>query len=341
MFASIAILMPLLTAQARAAEEMTRYILDTDIASDCDDAGAVAMVNAAIDNGDLNVLAMTVSTGGPYGAPALAAINAWYGHREIPVGTLKDPKFWVGGGKDKPAGAFNFESFNHVLTEQSYAKLKSGEDAPDAVDLLRKTLAAQPDSSVVIQTIGPLPNAYNLMRSKPDAHSPLDGMALVKQKVKMLIITGGRQPAGTSSNFSKAGAAKFTKPVIDLWPTRIVFVGNDVGHDIKSSWKRNADKTKESPARRAYALFYKDDGLHEHHSADQAGILFAIKGIGDVYELVENGHQTCDDSGNTKWVEGKVEGKDHAYVKRREGAKEKIADQIEAMMTQPRKDGRL
>src|SRR5690606_31976794 len=118
-------------------------------------------------NGNLNVLAMTVSTGGPYGAPALAAINTWYGHRLIPVGTLKDPTFWVGGGRDKPAGAYNYESFNHALTDAPYARIKHGDEMPDAVDLLRQTLAAQPDGSVVIQTLGPLSNVFNLMRSKP------------------------------------------------------------------------------------------------------------------------------------------------------------------------------
>lgn len=319
---------------------MIRYILDTDMASDCDDAGALAMVNAAIDNGDLNLLAVTVSTGGPYGAPAVAAINTWYGHREVPVGTLKDPTFWVGGSKDKPAGAYNYESFNHVLAEESFAPLKHGDDAPDAVDLLRQTLAAQPDGSVVIQTLGPLSNMHNLMRSRPDQHSPLDGMELIRHKVKTLIITGGRQPAGTSSNFSKEDAEKFTKPVIDEWPGRIIFVGNDVGHDIKTSWKRHADKTVHSPARRAYALFYRDAGLHEHHSADQAGVLFAIEGPGDLFELVETGHQTCDPEGHTKWVDTEVPGKDHAYVRRRPGTEQAIAERIEALMTQPRIDGR-
>ena len=178
------------------------------------------------------------------------------------------------------------------------------------------------------------------MQSGPDDASPLDGKSLIRQKVKQLIITGGRQPEGTSSNFSKEDAEKFTKPVIDEWPGRIVFVGNDVGHDIQTSWRSNADKTKLSPARKAYGIFYKGDDLKPHHSADQAGVLFAIKGVGDVYELVETGHQTCDAEGKTKWVDEEIPGKDHAYVRRREGTKEEIAEQIEALMTQPRKEGR-
>ena len=131
------------SAQSPAGEPV-RYILDTDIASDCDDAGAVAMVNALLDRKEVNVLAMMVSTGGPYGAPALSAINTWYGHQGIPIGTLKDPAFWVGGSMDAPANAYNYESYNHHLAISSPVSIKSGDEAPDATTLYRKILAAQP-----------------------------------------------------------------------------------------------------------------------------------------------------------------------------------------------------
>ena len=112
------------------AAEPVRYILDTDIASDCDDAGAVAMVNSLIDSGEANVLAMMVSTGGQYGAPALSAINSWHGHGEIPIGTLKNAKFWVGGSPEQPAGAHNYESYNRVLAEKYPVQVRKGDDAP-------------------------------------------------------------------------------------------------------------------------------------------------------------------------------------------------------------------
>ena len=47
----------------------------------------------------------------------------------------------------------------------------------------RRVLAAQPDRSVAISSVGLLTNLAALLRSGPDDNSPLDGRALVAQKV--------------------------------------------------------------------------------------------------------------------------------------------------------------
>lgn len=320
-----------------AAGEPVRYILDTDIASDCDDAGAVAMVNALADNGEVNVLAMMVCTGGPYGAPALSAINGWYGRQDIPLGTLKDPAFWVGGGPDKPAGAFNYESYNQYLATRFPVTLKSGTDAPDATALYRRILAAQPDASVVVNTIGPLVNLRKLMESPADATSPLNGMDLIRAKVKLLVVTGGRNPEGTSSNFSKQGAGVYAKPVIEGWPTPVVFVGNEIGGKILTGWDPAPDAaSRGNPARAAYGRFHGTD-TQKHHTSDQAGILYAIRGNGAIFALVEDGHQVCDEKGQTQWVPGPAPAGRHAYVRKLDGADAAIAAAAEALMNQGRK----
>lgn len=334
---TIAAFVTALSLATGALAEPIKYILDTDIASDCDDAGAVAMVNALIDNGEVDVLAMMVCTGGRYGAPALSAINTWYGHGDIPIGTIKNPKFWVGGDPAKPSGAYNYESYNRHLAEHFPTALKDGNDAPDARELYRKILAGQPDGSVVINTIGPLGNLALLLQTPADAHSPMNGMDLVRAKVKTLVITGGRNPEGTSSNFSKEDAEQYTKPVIDTWPTPIVFVGNEIGGKIMTSWRPNAAATVGNPARVAYQQFYKGDDTKSHHSSDQAGILYAIRGNGELFTLVDDGHQTCDDTGKTKWVTGTIDGKRHAYLRKRDGVDQTIGETCEALMTQGRK----
>ena len=45
-------------------------------------------------------------------------------------------------------------------------------------------LAAQPPRSVAIASIGILTNLAALLRSPPDAHSPLPGAALVAEKAR-------------------------------------------------------------------------------------------------------------------------------------------------------------
>jgi hypothetical protein len=317
-------------------EEPPRYILDTDIASDCDDAGAVAMANVLMNRGEVRILVMMVSTGGVYGAPALSAINTWYGNGNIPIGTLKDPKFWSGGGLKQPAGTHNFESYTPVLAKGFPTAFKSGSDAPDATDLYRRILAAQPDASVVINTIGPLINLARLMESGPDAHSSLNGMELIRKKVKELVVTGGRNPAGTSSNFSKAGAGVYTRTVLRDWPSPIVFVGNEVSISVLTGWKRNSEANEGNPAREAYRLFHAGDVTKERASSDHAGVLYSIRGLGTLFDLVEGGYQEVADDGSTVWTSGTAPGRRHAYLRKR--VKDAVLKEVfEELMTQGRK----
>jgi hypothetical protein len=199
--------------------------------------------------------------------------------------------------------------------------------------LYRQVLAKQPDGSVVINSIGPLINLAHLLKTGPDAASPLTGAELVKLKVKQLVITGGRNPKGTSSNFSKENAEEFTKPIIETWPTPVVFVGNEIALDLKVGWQKNREATEGNPARLAYKLFFK--GAENPRScADQAGVLYAIRGLGEFFKLHDTGHQTCDDKGTTAWSEKPLPSLRHAYLVKNEGVDEKISGAIESLMTQ-------
>ncbi len=323
-------------AEPGAEPAAVKLIVDTDIASDCDDAGALAMVNALADRGEAELLAVMVATGGPYGAPAASAINAWYG-RDVPIGTLKDPRFWSGGDPSQPSGAYNFDRYNRVLAEKYSPPLRHGDDAPDARLLYRKILAAQPDDSVVINTLGALINLHHLLQTPPDEHSPLDGKSLVARKVKQLVVCGGKNPKGTSSNFSKASAGPYTKSVIDNWPTPILFVGNEIGGPILTGFDRAVTANKDHPARLAYTIFHHDDEAKKRPSWDQAGVLVAVRGFGNVYGQIDVGHMTCDDKGMSEWSGQPAEGKRHAYLTKRADADAKLTEILESLMNQPRR----
>ena len=53
--------------------------------------------------------------------------------------------------------------------------IRNASQVPDAVDVYRRVLAASPPRSVTIASVGLLTNLELLLRSGPDAHSPLDG----------------------------------------------------------------------------------------------------------------------------------------------------------------------
>lgn len=76
-------------ASADATRQPVRLIVDTDMFSDVDDAGALALANAFADAGEARLLAVMVNTPSRWGAPAADAIDTYYHRGGVPVGTLK------------------------------------------------------------------------------------------------------------------------------------------------------------------------------------------------------------------------------------------------------------
>jgi inosine-uridine nucleoside N-ribohydrolase len=100
------------------------------------------------------------------------------------------------------------------------------------VAVYRRLLAAQPDTSVTVVTVGFLTNVRNLLESKPDSLSPLDGKALVKRKVKQWVAMAGKFPEGKEFNIEKDATA--SQVAIDGWPSPILFSGFEIGEKVKT-----------------------------------------------------------------------------------------------------------
>ena len=156
---------------ARPAPE--RLIFDTDLGDDVDDAGTFAVMHALADRGEVEVLAVGIVNGHPDAVPCADAINTWYGRPDLPIGTIAK--------RDAP---INRDTFKMGQVAAAYPHDLTQAAAPDVVGLYRRVLAAQPDRSVTLVTVGQATNVANLLKSKPDAHIPLDGVELVRRKVK-------------------------------------------------------------------------------------------------------------------------------------------------------------
>jgi inosine-uridine nucleoside N-ribohydrolase len=296
-----------------------KVILDSDIGPDCDDAGAVAVLNALADKGEAHILAMMCCTGSEWGAPCLQAINTYYGRGNIPVGTLKVPP----GFLDQEERL----KFNRYVAQNFPCTLKSGRDAPDAVDLYREILAAQPDGSVVIAAIGPLSNLRNLLDSPPDDYSSLDGRSLVALKVRQLSVMGGAFPAGKEWNFEQDPEAAVA--VTERWPTPILFSGFEIGITILTGESLYTQTPTENPVRKAYEL-YTNSG--KRYSWDQTVVLFAVRGLADYWKIETGGRVIVENSGRNRWDDSVDQG--HAYLKSRMPARH-LANLIEELMIQP------
>ena len=91
-------------------------------------------------------------------------------------------------------------AYTEDLVHNWPSTVKNTSQVHDAVRLYRRTLAAQPDRSVAISSIGLLTNLDGLLSSMPDEHSPLNGIDLVARKVRRVAIMGGSYPSSSRSS---------------------------------------------------------------------------------------------------------------------------------------------
>ena len=71
------------------SEQPVMVILDTDISTDVDDVGAVAVLHSLADRGEARILGMMISSGDPWSASCLSALNTFFNRPHIPIGVVK------------------------------------------------------------------------------------------------------------------------------------------------------------------------------------------------------------------------------------------------------------
>jgi len=285
----------LMIAQNQMPKEI---IFDTDIGPDWDDVGATATLHALADLGEAEILAMMVSSGGHsgiWGPPCLDAFNTYYGRPDIPIGVAQ-------GGPDFGS------SYNQQIAEEFPQDLGTS-GAWNAVELYRKVLSEQPDSSVTIITTGFMTNLADLLKSTSDTYSQLNGMELVQKKVKQWVCMGGGFPSsGGEFNFNRDAAA--TKYAVENWPRPALFSGAEIGSPIRTGAKL-ALTSASNPIRRAYELAGGYVGS-TRSSWDQTAVLAAIRNPLLYWDLEETGSCSVADNGANEWLSSPD--KDHSYL---------------------------
>jgi hypothetical protein len=293
-------------------------ILDTDIASDVDDVGAVAVLHALANRGEAKILAMGVAVDNPWSAPCLDAINTYFNRPGIPLGVIK-------GHAVKDSSKYAQEIASHFPHD-----IDDVDDLLDAPTLYRQVLAQQPDHSVVIVSIGMLTNLRHLLESSPDEFSPLGGRDLVKQKVRAWVCMGGKFPKGHEYNLISDGpAAEYT---IRNWPTPVIFSGHEIGNVIMTGpGLRKLDG--QSPIRRAFELY---NGLTPRPSYDQTAVLYAVRGLdgglSDLWSLQTGGRLVVNKDGSDKWQPSGE--RQHSYLVQK-APPSTMAKIIEDLMLEP------
>lgn len=309
-----------MSVASQAAEPPVRIIFDTDVDHDCDDIGALFILHGAVERGEAQLLATMGCTSSVAIAPCLDAVNTWFGRPEIPVGTLKDQGF------------LDHKGFANEIIRRYPHKYSSGKDYPDAVALYRQTLAKQQDGSVVVLAVGPLRNLANLLKSRPDDASPLDGPALIAKKVKRLEIMGGTYPPMANAkegewNFKQDPAAAAL--VCSTWPTPVVFNGE--GGSTNSGRRVTYEMPEHNPLTMAYRLYPGVGFAGDRLSWDSVSALVALRGAEPWYKVVSGGTNVTDPiTGINVWHS--KEDRQHSYLVLK-ARKPEIETVIEDMQT--------
>lgn len=277
--------------------EPVPIIFDTDMGNDVDDAMALAMIHSLEKRGACKLLAVTITKDHPKAAPYIDALNTFYGAPDIPIGVVRD-------GPTKEEGKY----LKATDDETKYPRdLKSGEDAPDALVLLRKTLAAQPDQSISLIQVGFFTNFARLLDTPADDHSPLNGRDLVAKKVKLLsIMAGAFQTIGGHNNHYIEYNVKYDIPAAQKlakeWPTPIVWSGFEIG--IAAAYphvsiERDFNYVPHHPIKESYYLY--NPPPHDRPTWDLTSVLAAVYPDRDYFTLSVSGNVTVEDDGFTRF----------------------------------------
>jgi pyrimidine-specific ribonucleoside hydrolase len=293
-------------------------IFDSDMGPDYDDVGALAMLHAMADKKEAEVLATIASTRYNGVATIFDILNTYFGRPGLPVGVPKG----------KALELKDFQHWTDTLIARYPYSIKRNDDAVDAIALYRSILAAQPDHSVTIITVGFLTNIAALLQSPPDKYAALTGTALVEKKVLRLVSMAGAFPSGHEFNVrmdAASAAYAFTH-----FPRPILFSGVEIGFPIKTGLQliNNADISS-SPVKDVYRMcmaMTKED-VSGRSSWDQTAVLVAIRGHETWYD-VQEGRIVLDAEGRNEWDKN---GKGHFYLVEK-NPRSVVANAIEELM---------
>ena len=277
---------------------MPLIILDTDIGSSTDDLFAMEMLYRYEEQGRCKLLGIVIDREGEDYAACADVMGTFFGHGDVPLGLERDgvkaPRVYIDYKQlYKHTGNDGQLMFRRSLAD--YASL------PDGWRLYRQLLAAQPDHSVTIVSMGFVTCLEKLLRSAPDSLSPLSGVELVQRKVRRLCLMGGvfgQAVEPIESNFLQC--VESVQTLFSLWPAEvdIMMSPGEVGDGIEylpETVIADIDWTDAHPIKQVYMAYDCNTG---QKMWDPLPVIQAVEGDG-LFNLSERGYVTVSDKAET------------------------------------------
>lgn len=268
-------------------ESVPLVILDTDIGSSTDDFFALEMLYRYEEQGRCRLLGVMVDRMGEDCAACADVMDTYFGHGDIPIGLIRNgienPAVWI----DYKALPTLTDSNGNLLFQHSVTDYST---LPDGWKLYRRLLAAQPDHSVSIVSTGFVTCLAQLLESVADEYSPLDGVELVRRKVKCIYLMGGVFGDSEEPDFNFAQGITFAQSFFRLWPNEVdmVFSPMEVGQEIEYSPEQviaDIDWTDCHPIKQVYMNYNCNTG---QKMWDPMAVIHAVEGD-TVFSLSERG----------------------------------------------------
>jgi inosine-uridine nucleoside N-ribohydrolase len=296
----------LMTVLSTAVFAQTKVILDTDIGSDCDDAGAMAVLHKLADKGEVKILGVIYSSGkNKFGIGVCDAINTYYGRGDLPLGqNLKDD---VGDPRDffSKKIATDTPTYHHDVINS----------AMDLVSAYKKMLEKEQDAGVTIVTIGHPIGLVHLLRDD-------EGVRLVESRVSRWVAMGGG-----GWNFSKNGMAQYLPELLKKWPSQLYL--SSYGEKVITGNVKLPHTPKNNPVRTAYESFVWNCLEKGRPSWDQIALLFAVRP--QYFRIESHGSVEQTENKNVFWNNKKNNPKHHRVLPKISDAE--MRDIIEDLMS--------
>lgn len=267
--------------------EKPLLIFDTDMDTDCDDAGALALLYEFVKRGKAELLGIVADVPVHHAAPCCEAMGVYYGI-ERPVGAVPVNAY----PPEETDRYVRYRAHHERCTPHRYNRAmaarvgKTDADYPTAAKLYRQLLANSPDSSVTIVCVGLLTALAQLLETTGDEYSPLCGEDLLRQKVQRVVSMG--YPDKTGDNFNWDMDA----PAAELFFARcpVPVTASGYGGSVITGGTLSGIFPADHPVRVAYETF--TGGPNRGRSSwDLIAVLHAVEPDAPVLRTEEKG--TC------------------------------------------------
>jgi hypothetical protein len=274
-----------LLAEPPSPGPLPKILFDTDMETDCDDAGALGILHVLADQHECEILATVASVRDLNSVATIDAINTYYHRPRLPLGMVKGP------------GVIEKSKYAAFIAKGFPNRVKSADDIPEAAVVYRDILEKAPDHSVTIVTVGYLTNLRNLLNLSGNDEHP-GGRSLIQAKVAKWVCLGGNFRGHPALDDLKLGNVNFQRDaasaldVIQHWPPSVpvVFVGREIG-SVPSGLQVGtclATTPENNPVRMAY-FYYFSGALKDRHVADLVTVLYAVRGLRDYWDIHSGG----------------------------------------------------